>query len=48
LDYASPATREAGEKLIQIILDEKFKTKRKKLVCDGLQKIEDGTRDVYI
>ena len=48
LDYASTATREAGEKLIQNILDEKFKTKRKKMVCDRLQKIEDGTRDVYI
>jgi 2-iminoacetate synthase len=48
LDYASPATRDAGEKLIQNILDEKFKTKRKKMVCDRLQKIEDGTRDVYI
>ena len=48
LDYASTATREAGEKLIQKILDESFKTKRKKMVCDRLQKIEDGTRDVYI
>ena len=48
LDYASAATREAGEKLIQKILDETFKTKRKKMVCDRLQKIEDGTRDVYI
>ena len=48
LDYASTATREAGEKLIQKILDEKFKTKRKKMVCDRLKKIEDGTRDVYI
>jgi len=47
-DYASTATREAGEKLIQKILDEKFKTKRKKMVCDRLQKIEDGARDVYI
>jgi len=48
LDYASTATREAGEKLIQKILDKTFKTKRKKMVCDRLQKIEDGTRDVYI
>jgi 2-iminoacetate synthase len=48
LDYASTTTREAGEKLIQKILDKTFKTKRKKMVCDRLQKIEDGTRDVYI
>lgn len=48
LDYASPVTREAGEKLIQEMLDRTFKTKRKKMVCDRLQQIEDGTRDVYI
>jgi 2-iminoacetate synthase len=48
LDYASASTREAGEKLISKMLDETFKTKRKKMVCDRLQKIEDGTRDVYI
>jgi 2-iminoacetate synthase len=48
LDYASTATREAGEKLIEKMLNETFKTKRKKMVCDRLNKIEDGTRDVYI
>lgn len=48
LDYASPATREAGEKLIQKMLEETFKTKRKKMVSGRLQKIEEGTRDVYI
>jgi 2-iminoacetate synthase len=48
LDYATPATRKAGEKLIQKMLDETFKTKRKKMVCDRLKQIEDGTRDVYI
>jgi 2-iminoacetate synthase len=48
LDYASPATREAGEKLIEKMLNETFKTKRKKMICDRLQQIEDGARDVYI
>ncbi len=48
LDYASTATRDAGEKLISKILNETFKTKRKKMVCDRLQQIEDGTRDVFI
>ena len=48
LDYATPATIEAGEKLIQKMLDETFKTKRKKMVGDRLKKIEDGERDVYI
>lgn len=48
LDYASPATRKAGEKLIQKMLDETFRTNRKKMVSDRLQKIEEGTRDVFI
>jgi len=48
LDYASPTTREAGDQLIQKMLDETFKTKRKKMVSDHLRKIEEGTRDVYI
>lgn len=48
LDYATPATRKAGEILIQKMLNETFKTKRKKMVCDRLQQVEDGARDVYI
>lgn len=48
LDYASPQTRRAGEDLISKMLDETFKTKRKKMIGDRLQQIEDGTRDVYI
>jgi 2-iminoacetate synthase len=48
LDYASPQTREAGEKLIQKMLARTFKTQRKKSVMNKLQKIEGGERDVYI
>jgi 2-iminoacetate synthase len=48
LDYASPQTRVAGEKLIKQMLAEKFKTQRKKSVMNKLQEIEDGKRDVYI
>ena len=48
LDHASPATHEAGEKLIHKMMEETFKTKRKKMVGDRLQKIEEGVRDVYI
>jgi 2-iminoacetate synthase len=48
LDYASPQTREAGEKLIQTMLARTFKTQRKKSVMNKLQNIEDGKRDVYI
>lgn len=48
IDYAGLATRKQGEQLIQKMLQESFKTKRKKLVADKLQKIEAGSRDVYI
>ena len=48
LDYASPQTREAGEKLIRKMLAQTFKTQRKKSVMNKLQNIEGGKRDVYI
>ncbi|HON59476.1 MAG TPA: [FeFe] hydrogenase H-cluster radical SAM maturase HydG, partial [Smithella sp.] len=48
LDYASLETRRQGEKLIQKMLAESYKTRRKKLVEEKLQKIEAGSRDVYI
>jgi 2-iminoacetate synthase len=48
LDYAGPATREAGEELIAKMLDETFKPQRKKMVMGRLHEIEEGTRDVYI
>jgi 2-iminoacetate synthase len=48
LDYASPQTRKAGEIRIQTMLEKSFRTRRKKMVSDRLQKIEDGARDVYI
>jgi 2-iminoacetate synthase len=48
LDYAAPATRVAGEKLIGKMLEETFKPQRKKSVLNKLQKIEDGKRDVFI
>jgi 2-iminoacetate synthase len=48
LDYASPKTREAGEKLIADMLETSFKTKRKKMVIDRLQSILEGKRDVCI
>lgn len=48
LDYASPKTREAGEKLIAEMLEKSFKTKRKKMVAERLQTIEEGKRDVFI
>jgi len=48
MDYASPQTRAAGNKLIEEMLTKSFKTKRKKMVTDRLQNIEDGQRDVFI
>ena len=48
LDYASPKTKKAGEKLITEILEKSFKSRRKKMVFDRLQTIEEGKRDVYI
>jgi 2-iminoacetate synthase len=48
LDYANPATRLAGDRLIEQMLSCKFKPQRKKLIINKLQKIEDGKRDVYI
>lgn len=48
MDYATPATKEAGDKLIQKMLEDSFKTRRKKIVSDRLIQIEEGERDVYI
>lgn len=48
IDYASPETRAAGEKLIQQMLDETFKPQRRKSIINKLKQIEDGKRDVYI
>jgi len=48
MDNASPQTREAGNRLIEETLAKSFKTKRKKMAVERLQKIEDGARDVYI
>jgi 2-iminoacetate synthase len=48
IDYASSQTRTAGEKLIQRMLDETFKTQRRKSTLNKLKQIENGKRDVYI
>ncbi|MBM4046432.1 MAG: [FeFe] hydrogenase H-cluster radical SAM maturase HydG [Planctomycetes bacterium] len=47
LDYASPQTREAGEKLVQTVLhdmDEKQRATSTKLI----ERVREGKRDVYI
>ena len=48
LDYASPKTKKAGEKLIAEMLEKSFKSQRKKMLINRLQTIEEGKRDVYI
>ena len=48
MDYASPQTREAGEKLIRTDACKIIQNKTQKMAVDRLQQIEDGTRDVYI
>lgn len=48
LDYASPKTKKAGEKLIAEMLEKSFKPQRKKMLINRLQTIEEGKRDVYI
>lgn len=48
LDYASVRTKDAGDKLIEEMLEKSFKTKRKKIVTDRLKIIEEGKRDVCI
>lgn len=48
LDYASPKTKKAGEKLIAEMLEKSFKSQRKEILINRLQTIEEGKRDVYI
>jgi len=47
-DYAGPATRKVGEKLIEQMLDTSFPVRRRKYIIDKLRLIEEGKRDVYI
>lgn len=48
LDYAGPRTGSAGEKLIEQMLRDTFKTKRRNSVISKLKQIEEGKRDVFI
>jgi 2-iminoacetate synthase len=48
LDYASPATKEAGDRLIaQLVEDTENATTRKTLI-DRLSRMETGLRDLYV
>jgi 2-iminoacetate synthase len=48
MDYASAATRKAGEKLIKQTIEDKYKPRMKKSVQTRIQSIQEGKRDVYI
>ncbi len=47
-DYASPETKAAGEKLIRDELDHYSDEKRRDLLMDRLQRMEQGERDLYL
>jgi 2-iminoacetate synthase len=47
MDYASPETREIGEKAIQKHLETISNPKVKQMTIEELAKIENGTRDLY-
>ncbi len=47
MDYASPETREIGEKTIEKHLEMITNPKVKQMTIDELKKIEKGTRDLY-
>ncbi|WP_147820893.1 [FeFe] hydrogenase H-cluster radical SAM maturase HydG [Salidesulfovibrio onnuriiensis] len=47
-DYASPETKAAGEKLIQDELESFADDKRRGLLVDRLQRMEQGERDLYL
>jgi 2-iminoacetate synthase len=47
-DYATPKTKEAGERLIRKLIAETDKAGRRKTILSRLKRIEDGERDLYI
>ncbi len=48
LDYASPETRELGEKTIQNFIEEIRNENVKALTAKNLEKIKGGIRDLYL
>jgi 2-iminoacetate synthase len=48
LDYASPATREAGDRLIARLVKDTANTRTRKALTDRLSQMETGVRDLYV
>ncbi len=48
LDYASPATREAGDRLITGLVAETKNARTRKALTDRLSRMETGVRDLYV
>jgi 2-iminoacetate synthase len=46
IDFASPRTRKAGEELIAKLIEETDDAAIRKILQNGLQKIEQGERDI--
>jgi 2-iminoacetate synthase len=47
-DYATPATREDGERLIEKLVAETNRAGMKKTINSRLKRIENGERDLYV
>lgn len=48
MDYASPETRQAGERMMTELVEQTRQARTKKLLQNRLKKIENGKRDLYI
>ena len=48
LDYASPATKEAGDRLIARLVEETENGTTRKTLIDRLSRMETGVRDLYV
>jgi len=48
LDYASPATKEAGDRLIAQLVDDTENAATRKTLIDRLSRMETGLRDLYV
>ena len=47
-DYATPATKEAGNQLISQMVNEPGKEETNKMLSSTMKRIENGERDLYV
>jgi 2-iminoacetate synthase len=48
LDYASPTTKEAGDRLIAQLVEDTENAATRKTLIDRLSRMETGLRDLYV